>query len=465
MHAKHEQFSSKLGFIMAAAGSAVGIGNLVGFPVNAAKNGGGAFLLIYLLFVVLVCMPLLLSELSIGRSTGEGPLGAFRKVGGSNKLWLLGGLLPVLTPFMIGVFYTVITVWILGYLIISVSGGLQQLAQPEYFGQFINADNLIAYQAGVIGVVLLILFGGVRDGIERTARYLMPALFLMLLGLVVFVLTLEGAAKGVQFYLQPDFSRISIDVINGALSQAFFSLSLGTGVLIMYGAYLRKTDDLPSSGRFLALADTSVAFFAGLMTIPAIFAIYPDTDPASLSSSSVSLIFSFFPKIFMEMVPLLGYQSASALAVIFFALAFIAAITSLVSIFEVPTASLADETPLTRRQSLLITVALASGLSFAASLSFGKSQFLTEFVSYAGQMKSFFDVLVDLFYDTVLPVNGFILCLLILWRWKIRQLSDELSIQPASQGWLERYTAFAMVWVVPWVLLFVAASTIHSKFF
>lgn len=441
---------------MAAAGSAVGIGNLVGFPVNAAKNGGGAFLLIYLIFVFSICLPVLLAELTMGKHSRQTPMAAFGQ--NNHSLWKVAGWMATLTPFMIAVFYTVITVWIVGYLHLSLTGGLNELANPDFFGQFIQGDSLAVYMLALILLIGLILFGGVQQGIERASRILMPALFIMLIGLCGFVLTLDNATAGVSFYLKPDLDKVNIDVINGALSQAFFSLSLGMGILITYGSYLDEKSNVTSSGYMIAGTDTLVAFIAGLMTLPAIFAIYPNTDPASLSSSSVGLVFSFFPTIFMEMVPLIGYTGASIAASVFFGLTLIAAVTSLVSIFEVPLASLRDHTALKRKSATLITVTLILIGGWVAAQSFGRVQWLTEFVSYAGASKSLFDLIVDVFYETILPLNGLMVCLYVSVKWNMVQ--EHLPATDLTT----RYSRLALRSFVPLILLGVFVSTVYSKY-
>lgn len=459
-----DQFSSKIGFVLAAAGSAVGIGNLVGFPVAAAKNGGGAFLLLYIFFVVAICLPLILAELSMGRATGKGPLGAFREISKGHKGWMFAGALSLVTPFMIAVFYSVLTVWLLGYLILVLGGKLDQLATPVYFGGFITNPVIFVYLAAVIAVVIFVLKGGVRNGIEKAARLLMPMLFVMLIGLTLFVLTLPNASAGLKFYLTPQVDRITWSVVNGALSQAFFSLSLGMGILITYGSYLRKQDNLVQSAKMLACTDTGVALVAGLMTLPAIFAIYPNTNPSELSDSSVGLIFSFFPNIFMAMVPKFGYTLASLIAATFFLLAFIAAITSLVSIIEVPVAALKAEGKKSRNSALAVIVAGVLVGAVLCSLSFGQVKWLSEFAFYSGANKSLFDVLVDVFYDTILPFNGLLICLLVLWQWKRHNMAAEMMTDNQT-GWLERYTHFALAFWIPAILATVFVITVINKFF
>ncbi|HAI70887.1 MAG TPA: sodium-dependent transporter, partial [Alteromonas australica] len=418
MSGAREQFGSRIGFILAAAGSAVGIGNLVGFPVGAAKNGGGAFLLMYAIFVFAICLPVMLAEMSVGRHAKKDPLGAYSAISQQSSKWKVAGWLAIATPFMIAVFYMVITVWIFGYLFETVTGNLATLANPDTFGLFINSEAIFAYMAVVVGVVYLILQGGVKEGIEKAAKLLMPALFVMLLGLVVFVLTRENAMAGVEFYIVPDFSKLTASVVNGALSQAFFSLSLGMGILITYGSYIDKRADVPTSAKLVALTDTAVAFTAGLMILPAIFSFNPETNPEELSESSVGMIFTYLPNIFLALQESVGYVGASIVASLFFLLVFFAAITSLVSIFEVPVAALMDEKGVSRKWALASLGSIMIALAVLASLSFGKVDALTAFTHYAGADKSFFDVIIDVFYETILPLNGLLICIFVIYRWK-----------------------------------------------
>ena len=294
MVTQREHFGSRLGFILAASASAVGIGNLVGFPVAATKNGGGAFLLIYMCMVAFICLPVMLAEFTLGRYAQKDPYGSYKAVSGNSPWWQAVGSLSLLTPFMIAVFYSVLTVWLLGYFIHAVTGQLDKLADANYFGVFITSAQVFIYLAVVMLIVFVTLAGGVQNGIERLSKVLMPVLFFMMIGLIVFVLTQDHAFKGLRYYLVPDMSKIDAKVISGAMSQAFFSLSLGMGILITYGSYMGNKANLPQSAKFVALADTSVAFLAGLLILPAIFSFNPDTDTATLSESSVSLVFTFF---------------------------------------------------------------------------------------------------------------------------------------------------------------------------
>jgi len=467
MSASREQFSSRIGFILAAAGSAVGIGNLVGFPVNAAKNGGGAFLLMYALFVFFICLPVMIAEMGIGRKTQKEPVGAYKSLSNGSRGWGVAGILGVLTPFMIAVFYMVITVWIFGYIALILSGNLDQLATSDYFTGFVKSEYLFAALLAVAAIVYFILVAGVKDGIEKAAKILMPTLFFMLVLMVIYVLTLENAMAGVKFFLIPDISKLTPSIINSALSQAFFSLSLGMGILITYGSYIDNKTDIVGSAKFVAITDTAVAFTAGLMILPAIFSFDPNIDPEQLSNSGVALIFTFLPKIFLALQVSIGYLGASALAVCFFLLVFFAAITSLVSIIEVPVSYLVTEKKHNRKKALSLLLMTAGILTVFALVSYGMVDFFSNFMNYAGQNKPFFDVVVDVFYDTILPLNGFLLCVFVSYRWKKNNLSDELAIGNDNYkgSWVEKYVNFSLGTFIPVIVLGIFLNTVAQKFF
>ena len=458
------QFSSKLGFILAAAGSAVGLGNIVAFPVMASKNGGAAFLIIYLLFIAFICYPVMLAEISMGRHTNRNPVGAFSDLSAGHPGWRLAGILAILTPFMIAVFYTVITVWLVVYVKEIAFGRLDLLSNENTFGEVVARPSLFGYLLGLLGLIFTILLGGVKGGIERLARVLMPTLAVMLVALTLFVLTLDNAVAGIRYYLVPDFSRMDLSVINGALSQAFFSLSLGMGILITYGSYFSQKDSISQSTRMVAVADTSIAFFAGLLILPAIFAFDPNTNTDDLSTSSVGLIFSFLPQIFLSMQSAVGYFGASVVAISFFSLVFFAALTSLVSIIEIPISCWIDELKLTRRKAVLLQAVLLSIFSIPAIMSLGISDYFTNFTSYGGVTKSFFDLVSDVFYETILPLVGFTVCIFCVYRWRLAGLSSELSKgDPDYVGSrLEKYINFSLGTFIPFVLLLVFISTVFQ---
>jgi NSS family neurotransmitter:Na+ symporter len=286
----------------------------------------------------------------------------------------------------------------------------------------------------------------------------------MLVLLTIFVLTLDNASAGIIYYLVPDFSKVNLSVINGALSQAFFSLSLGMGILITYGSYFSKQDSIPQSTRMVAVADTSIAFFAGLLILPAIFAFDPNTNTDDLSTSSIGLIFSFLPKIFLSMQVAVGYIGASIVAVVFFTLVFFAALTSLVSIIEIPISCWIDELKFSRKKAVGMQALLLTFFAIPATMSLGISDFFTNFISYGGLPKSFFDLVSDVFYETILPFVGFTVCIFCAYRWKVSGLKSELVISDDDYdgSLLEKYVNFSLGTIIPLVLLVVFISTVFQ---
>lgn len=464
---KREQFGSRIGFVLAAAGSAVGIGNLVGFPVNAAKSGGAAFLFIYAAFVVMVCLPVMIAEMSLGRSTQRNPLGAYAHVSDNSGLWRIGGWLAVITPFMIAVFYQVLTVWLLAYFVGAITGNLAAMAEPDYFGSFINSHSVFIYLVVLSLLVGMILKSGIQSGIERLSKTLMPVLITMLVVLTAFVLSLPNAMLGVKYYLIPEFSLINPDVINRALGHAFFSLSLGMGILITYGSYMNKNNSIANGAKAVAMVDTSVAFIAGLLILPAIFVFNPDTNTADLSSSSVSLVFTYLPKIFLSMQDNIGYVGASIFATLFFLQVFIAALTSQVSILQVPISAFQDQRGFSRGKSVLLLGLCSILLVLACTVSFGMVSYFTEFIRYAGATKSFFDLVVDVFYETILPLNGLIICLFVAFRWKKHNMEKELieGDSAYANSLTKKYVDFSLTTFIPVILFFVFINTLLIKFF
>jgi len=461
------QFSSRIGFILASAGSAVGIGNLVGFPVMASKNGGAAFLLIYIFFIAFVCFPVMLAEISMGRASQRSPVGAFSTLSDGRKSWRMVGGLAILTPFMIAVFYAVITVWILIYMLQSAMGNLALLADPETFDGIVGSPSVFAYLVGLFVVLFFILAHGVQGGIEKAARILMPTLIVMLLLLIAFVLTLENASAGLSFYLVPDFTKIDSGVINSALNHGFFSLSLGMGILITYGSYLNKKEKMVSATRLVAIADTGVALLAGLLVIPAVFAVDPSVDAQELSDSSISLMFSYLPSVFLSLQEFVGYFGASLVACLFFMLVFFAALTSLVSITEIPIAYIMDEREKSRREAITWIAGLMVIFVIMATLSFGMSDFFTGFLHYGGIDKSFFDLIYDVFYETILPLIGFTVCLFVCYRWKKHKMHEEVALEDShyAGGLLEKYIGISLGTFIPVILLAVFANNVSRIYF
>ncbi|MBL4715241.1 MAG: sodium-dependent transporter, partial [Bacteroidia bacterium] len=283
------QWGSKLGFIMAAAGSAVGLGNIWRFPYLTGENGGGAFVLVYLLCVLLIGIPLLYNEVAIGRLTGKNPVGAMNKEK-PKSFWVISGILTIFLCFFVLSYYSVIAGWTIGYIFSSLSGKAMD------FGEFAANGS---YTIGLMSVFLLmtigIILGGVKGGIEKASKIMMPILLLLIILLIIRTLTLDGAMAGVKYYLIPDLSKINGKVVLQALGQAFFSMSVGWGLMVTYGSYVPKNQNLVSSGVWIAFIDTLVALLGGLLIFPAVFAF--GKDPAG----GVALVFQVLPEVFEQM--------------------------------------------------------------------------------------------------------------------------------------------------------------------
>ncbi|MEQ8807130.1 MAG: sodium-dependent transporter, partial [Rhodospirillales bacterium] len=359
--ASRDHFATRLGFVLAAAGSAVGLGNIWKFPFMTGQNGGGAFLLLYIAFVLTIGLSVMLAEFAIGRAGQRNPVGSFRALKGG--AWPAVGGLGVVAGFVILSFYSVVGGWTLAYALKSVSGALAS-NDPQVlgaaFGAFI-ADPLdvIGFHAAFMVLTLGIVAGGVRGGIERAARILMPVLALLVVVLAVRAVTLDGAAKGIAFFLTPDFSKVTWDTVNAALGQAFFSLSLGMGTMITYASYLNRQVNLPQTAAQVTVLDTGFAVVAGFMILPAVFAF--GFDPAA----GPGLTFITLPAVFAQM------PAGALFAFLFFVLLAIAALTSAVSIIEPVVSYLIDERGLSRRAATWGAGAVIWVLGVPSALSLG----------------------------------------------------------------------------------------------
>lgn len=433
-----EHWGSRFGFIMAAAGSAVGLGNIWRFPYSTGENGGGAFLLIYLAMVLGFGISVAIAEMLVGRSAQRNPVGAFRLLGG--RPWPLVGYLGVLTGFIILSFYIVVAGWTLAYIVHMASGALKT-ADAEVltavFGGFV-ADPVkpIAYAAVFTVLVGLVVNGGINAGIERANKVLMPALFILLLVLVLRSVTLPGAAAGLAFYLKPDWSAVNSGTFYAAISQAFFSLSIGMGTLLTYGSYLSQKENLPSAALTVGLLDSMAAFLSGLMVLPAVFA-------AGLSpSAGPGLTFITLPAVFAEM-PL-----GTLFGVLFFSLLAIAALTSAVSILEPLVAYFVDEHGFNRHRVVIGAALVCFALGIPASLSFG----LMSGVQIFG--RNWFDLMDFLSNSLALPLGGLFTAIFVGWFWAkpaLQAMSNDGALrQPWARAWL-----FVLRFVAPIAILWI----------
>lgn len=450
-------FSSKLGFIAAAAGSAVGLGNIWQFPYITGENGGAAFLLVYVGWIFLIGLPIMVGEITVGRKTQSDPYGAFKQLGG--KRWALVGLFGILCGVMILSFYNVVAGWAFGYFLQVGFGNL--LENSDHVGYFNNyvadiSDNVI-YSVAFMIITAFVVHKGVQKGIEGTAKILMPALFVILIGIILYGLTLPNAMDGVKFYLVPDFSLINGATMYSALGQAFFSLSLGMGALITYGSYISKQDNIVNSATLVTVTDSFVAFLAGLMIFPLVF------SQGQSPSEGPGLVFVALPGVFNSMGPVMGRFVGGG----FFVLLCFAALTSTISLLEVPVAFLVDEKKWSRGKSVIVMAALIFVIGLPSMLGFGAVEAFTNFTFYEGTTKSFMDVVEDLFFVISLPLGGFLLSVFIAFKWKTEKMSEEISHgYPGYIGSIwEKFFNVMITYVCPVVLGAMFVLTILQKFF
>lgn len=397
-------FGSKLGVILATAGSAVGLGNVWRFPYMTGENGGAVFIMIYVICVVLLGIPCMVSEFIVGRHGQSNTARAYRKLAGGTP-WSLIGYMGVLTGFLITGYYAVVSGWCLQYIFASLIGHLQ--GDPEYFKTYFtelatHPVKPVLWTVIILGITYLIIEHGVRDGIERASKLLMPTLFILLLIIVGASCMLPDADDGIEFLFKPDFNKLTGDVFLGALGQSFYSLSIAMGCLCTYASYFSRYTNLTKSASQIAIIDCLVAILAGLMIFPAAFSVgvNPDSGP--------SLIFITLPNVFQQAfasMPLVGY----CISLLFFVLLSLAALTSLMSLHEVSTAFIHEELKMSRKKAALLVTVTTSVIGAFCSLSMGAVDGLVFFG------KSLFDWFDFITGQIFLPIVGFLTCIFIGW--------------------------------------------------
>ncbi|WP_310619378.1 sodium-dependent transporter [Flexibacterium corallicola] len=396
---QREQWGSRFGFIMAAAGSAIGLGNIWKFPYLAGTEGGGAFLVLYIVIMATFGVALMMTELAIGRASKLNPVGAFRKMGG--KKWMPVGILGVITALMILSFYSVVGGWTIAYILKSIMGSTSSLSGPlleEQFNNLVGSPIEPLLYHGIFMVLTVgIVLAGVTQGIEKSVKILMPLLFVILILLVFRSITLPGAREGITFFLMPKWEQINQGMVIAAFGQAFFSLSLGMGAMITYGSYLDNKTDIRSAAYWVVFLDCVVAFLAGLLVLPAVFAFgfNPGAGPG--------LIFITLPAVFSNMWG--GY----IFQIIFFAMLLIAALTSSISILSIPVAYFSETFGVTRKWSATIIGLLIFLVGCVCSLSLGIWGNVALFD------KSFFDLMVYAVDTYMLPIGGIFTALFAGW--------------------------------------------------
>ena len=417
---ERENFGSKLGVVLAAAGSAVGLGNIWRFPVETGQNGGAAFIIIYFICIVLLGMPIMMSEFLIGRSTHMNAAGAYRKLAPGTK-WNWVGRLGVLAGFIILSYYSVVAGWTAQYTVLSLANEFEGKSAADYIQIFNDcASNPWLSISAMLGFMLVthfVIVRGVKSGIEKYSKVMMPALFIIIIILVICSVSLPGASKGIEYLLKPDFSKIDSSVILSAMGQAFFSLSLGLGCLCTYASYFGKETNLGKTALNVSIIDSLVAIMAGFIIFPAVFNIGYQLDGNDVGPS---LIFITLPNVFQQSftsLPILSYL----FAVMFYFLLVVAALTSTISMHEVVTAYVSEEFNMTRRKAAWIVTLSCTFVGLFCALSFGP---LSDVKIFGFSLFDFFDYVSS---NIFLPIGGLLISIFIGWYLDKKFVKDEIT--------------------------------------
>ena len=427
-------FGSKIGVILATVGCAVGLGNIWRFPYMLGSNGGAAFLLVYLLCILLLGLPVMITEFFIGRHTNRNAAGAFKELAPGTK-WSLIGYNGVLAAFLILGFYSVVAGWTLEYVLQAFSGSLSDKTATDFATDFSNFSTglirPIIWTVTFIVLTHVIIISGVKSGIERASKIMMPLLFLFLLILAIRSVTLPNASEGLTFLFQPDFSKINSSVILSAMGQAFFSLSIGMGCLITYASYFKKETNLQTTALQVTILDTLVALLAGIMIFPAVFSF--DITP----TAGPELVFITLPNVFAQL------PMGSVWSAIFFILLALAALTSTISMHEVATAYVHEEHKMSRNKAAWVVSTGAIILGILSSLSFGVLKDFT----IGGMI--FFDFLDYLTAKIMLPLGGMLICIFAGTRVERKVIKAELTNEGTIPFYFFNTYAFFMKYVAP----------------
>jgi len=440
MNSGRDSFGSKFGVIAATAGSAIGLGNIWRFPYVAGENGGAAFLIIYLGFIVVIGVPVMLSEFSIGRSAQLNVFGTFKKLA-PGRPWYLIGLMGIVAAFMILAFYTVVAGWTLEYIYQSVLNGFTGKSAVELndmYSSFLEGTwRPLLWFFVFMGLTAAIIMAGVHKGIEKYTKILMPLLLIILLILVIRSVTLPGSGGGISFLFKPDFSKLSPSTVLKALGQAFFSLSIGMGTLVTYGSYIPKNDNLGTTAFSVALADTCIAVLAGLAIFPAVFAF--NIAPGS----GEGLVFITLPNIFQQMPG--GYF----FSLLFFILLAVAALTSTISVLEVIVAFFTEELKLKRNAATILAILSVSAIGILCVFSFSIMSDFKLFGFTVFQLLDFTSA------NVLLPLGGLFIVIFVAWFFGRERIKSELSNDGEFKaGYIPLYL-FIIKFIAPLAIAFI----------
>lgn len=442
MKETRSSFSGKIGFVLAAAGSAVGLGNIWRFPYLAAKYGGGIFLLVYLILTVTFGFALMCGEIAIGRKTGQSAINAFKSL---DKRFGFVGVIASIVPAIILPYYSVIGGWVIKYFTVFVSGQSSSAASDTYFDNFISTTTEpLLWFALFIGLTAVIVLLGVEKGVEKVSKFMMPVLVALTVFIAIYAMFLPGAMEGVKYYLMPDFSKFSVTTVLAAMGQMFYSMSLAMGIMITYGSYMKKEVHLEKSVRQIELFDTGIAFFAGLMIVPAVFSF--SGGDASALNKGPGLMFVTLPKVFDSM------YGGSIIGAIFFLMVFFAAITSSISLMETVVSILRDKTGIKRTPACLIVLGFALVLGALSSLGFG----VFDNITVAGM--SILDMFDFLSNSVLMPVVSLLTCIFIGYVIKPKALITEIELT----GKFKAKTLFTIVikYIAPVIIVLILISSV-----
>lgn len=442
MGEKRSNFSGKLGFVIAAAGSAVGLGNIWRFPYLAARYGGGIFLLVYLILSVTFGFGLMITEIAIGRKTGLSAIGAYRKL---NRKFAFVGYIAALIPILILPYYCVIGGWVAKYFALFLAGNGSLAAVDGFFEGFIGQPlSPIAWFSIYLGATALVVLFGVEKGIEKVSKIMMPILIALSLFIAIYSIFLPGAGMGLRYYLLPDFSQFSFKTIVAAMGQLFYSMSLAMGIMITYGSYMKKEVHLESSVHQIELFDTGIAFLAGLMIIPAVF-VFSGGDPAALNKGP-GLMFVTLPRVFESMT------GGGVIGALFFLLVLFAALTSSISLMETVVSIFCDRFRMNRKKACLVTFLLSIVLGVPSSLGNGAWSHIKPL---GMDILSFFDFLSN---SLMMPLVAFLTCLLVGYLVKPKTVVEEVELTGRFR--LKKLYVVMIRYVAPAFLLVIFISSI-----
>ena len=441
---QRSSFTSKIGFVLAAAGSAVGLGNLWRFPYLAAQHGGGTFLLVYLILAVTFGFALMVAEIAIGRKTGLSAIGAYKAL---DKRFGFVGVLTAIVPIIILPYYSVIGGWVIKYFATFISGAATAAADDSFFGDFIgNPIEPLGWFFLFIALTSVIVLFGVEKGIEKVSKVMMPILVVLTLCIAIFVVTRPGALDGVIYYIKPNFKDFSPTTIFAAMGQLFYSMSLAMGIMVTYGSYMKKDNHIEKSVRQIEFFDTAIAFLAGLMIVPATYMFNGNT--AEGMKKGPTLMFVILPKVFNQMGKI-----GTLVGIAFFLLVFFAALTSSISLMETVVSIVMDKTKWGRKLTCIVVTVFSLLMGIPSSLGFN----IWGHITFLNGL-TFLDLFDFVSNSVIMPIVAFLTCVLIGFFIKPKTVSDEVK---ETDGTFKSEKLFTVMikWIAP---IFILAILVFS---